>query len=99
MTCLKYSLHTLLVVQSMSEDYTVKGIERAVARLKQQKANVVNIPAKQQQTNTVTNKPVAVEPSPALAASPAFDLEAFRLDIIRKAIAKIMINKQKEMNK
>lgn len=75
----------------MNVDSFIKGMQRANANRKQRQTK--------QQANTVTGKPVAVEPSSAVAASPDFDLEAFRLDIIRKAIAKIMINKQKEMKK
>lgn len=75
----------------MNVDSFIKGMQRANANRKQQHTK--------QYTNTATGKPVVVAPSPAVVASPGFDLEAFRLDIIRKAIAKIMFNKQKEMNK
>lgn len=75
----------------MNVDSFIKGMQRANANRKQRQTK--------QLTSTVTNKSVLAEPSPAVVASPGFDIEAFRLDIIRKAIAKIMFNKQKEMNK
>ncbi len=75
----------------MNADSFIKGMQRANANRKQRQAK--------QNANTVTGKPVVVPPSPAVVASPGFDLEAFRLDTIRKAIAKIIFNKQKEMNK
>ncbi|WP_323616311.1 hypothetical protein [Pseudomonas putida] len=75
----------------MNVDSFIKGLQRANANRKPRQTK--------QHANAVTGKPVVVEPSPVVAASSGFDLEAFRLDIIRKAIAKIMINKQKEMNK
>lgn len=75
----------------MNADSFIKGMQRANANRKQRQTK--------QHVITETGKPVVIEPSPAVVSSPGFDLEAFRLDIIRKAIAKIMINKQKEMNK
>ncbi|WP_046787995.1 hypothetical protein [Pseudomonas putida] len=75
----------------MTVDSFIKGMQRTNANRKQRQAK--------QYTNTATGKPVVVAPSPAVVASPGFDLEAFRLEIIQQAIAKIMINKQKEMNK
>ncbi|WP_236248278.1 hypothetical protein [Pseudomonas mosselii] len=75
----------------MSVEAYIKRVQRANANRKQRQAK--------QQASKVTGKPVVVERSSAVVASPGFDLEAFRLDIIQKAIAKIMINKQKEINK
>lgn len=78
----------------MNVEAFINGVQRANANRKQRQTK--------QHTKTVSKpasvEPVVVEPSPALGASPMFDLEAFRLDIIRKAISKIMINKQKELN-
>ncbi len=73
----------------MNVDSFIKGVQRANTNRKQRQTK--------QQANTVTGKSVVVEQSPAIVVSPGFDLEAFRLDIIRKAIAKIMLNKQKEI--
>lgn len=60
----------------MNVDAFTKGLKRATAQRKQQQAKaVVNIPTKP-----------ATQPQ---AEEPAFGLEAYRLDIISKAIAHI----------
>ncbi|UVL30134.1 hypothetical protein [Pseudomonas donghuensis] len=78
----------------MNGDYAIKGIERAFARLKRQKAN-------QQTAKSVLTalQPVKQQAANPVDIKPEFNLEAYRLDIIARAIARIMNNKQKGMNK
>ncbi|GLR34716.1 hypothetical protein [Pseudomonas plecoglossicida] len=78
----------------MSIDSTIQGLNRAFARLKQRQAI-------QQQTDAASSKPTGIksvfdERSPALTSMPAFDLELYRIDIIAKAIAHIIRNRQKQ---
>lgn len=74
----------------MNVDSFIKGVQRANANRKQRQSK--------QHTNTVS-KPASVEPvssehASVLAVAPAFDLELYRIEIISKAIARIMNNKQ-----
>lgn len=73
----------------MNADAFTKGIKRATAtaQRKQQQTKTVNIPIKPA-TQQQTAKPVAVGHD-----KPAFNHEAYRLDIISRAIAYIIKQK------
>ncbi|MNE12905.1 hypothetical protein D3C76_338490 [compost metagenome] len=69
----------------MNVDAFTKGIKRATDQRKQQQAKAVNIPTKSA-TQQQTAKPVAQQQL-------KFNLEAYRLDIISKAITYIIKQK------
>ncbi len=69
----------------MNVDAFAKGIKRATVQRKQQQVNAVNIPTKP------ATQPQAAKP--AGNDKPAFNYEAYRLDIISKAIAYIFKHK------
>lgn len=73
-------------IETLNIERFTKGIKRASAQRNQQQTKAVNIPIKQP-----TKQPVVAATVPS---KPAFNLEAYRLDILTKAIAHIF-NKQK----
>lgn len=88
----------------MNEDYYMSGLKRAIERLAKQQANTASksVSIEPVVTEPVLAKPVltAVQPvkqqaAKTVANKPEFNLEAYRLDIIAKAIAHIMNNKLK----
>ncbi|MCV9921987.1 hypothetical protein OIU19_24790 [Pseudomonas sp. BT-42-2] len=94
----------------MNADSFIKGMQRATAnrlrrQVQQQQANAVNnkpVTIEPVVTEPVLAKPVLTVVQPAkqqaaktVANKPEFNLEAYRLDIIAKAIAHIMNNKLK----
>jgi len=81
------------------EDYFVRGLKRATERLAKQQANTAS---KSTSIEPVATKPVLTKLQPVkqqatrkVANKPEFNLEAYRLDIIAKAISHIMKNKLK----
>lgn len=86
------------------EDYYMRGLRRGIERLAKQQANTASKSASIEPvvTEPVLAKPVlkALQPvkqqaSKTVANKTEFNLEAYRLDIIAKAIAHIMNNRLK----
>lgn len=83
----------------MNEDYYMTGLKRAIERLAKQQANTAS---KSASIEPVVTEPVLAKPVPTTlqlvkqqanqleASKPEFNLEAYRLDIIAKAIAHIL---------
>lgn len=90
----------------MNEDYYMSGLKRAIKRLAKQQANTASksVSIDPVLAEPVLAKPVLTAPQPvkqqatkSVAIKPEFDLEAYRLDIIAKAITHIL-KQQKESN-
>lgn len=83
----------------MNEDYYMSGLKRAIERLAKQQANTTSKSASIEPVVTgpvltksvlTTLQPVKQQAAKLVAIKPEFNLEAYRLDIIAKAIAHIL---------
>jgi hypothetical protein len=76
------------------EDYYMRGLRRGIERLAKQQANTASKSASIEPVVTepvlTTLQPVKQQATQLEAIKPEFSLEAYRLDIIAKAIAHIL---------
>ncbi|RYY77733.1 MAG: hypothetical protein EOO69_13540 [Moraxellaceae bacterium] len=81
------------------ENYYMRGLRRGIERLVKQQANTASKSASIEPVVTkpalTTLQPVKQQAAKTVANKPEFNLEAYRLDIIAKAISHIMKNKLK----